>query len=336
MKDPAVAIVGATGAVGQVLLDQIEARSFPHRKLVPVASARSTGRTVRGQPVHDLNDFDFDGVDLAFFSAGTAVSREHVRRAAEKGAVVIDNTNAFRMEQDTPLVVPQVNGSQLSAPSSIIANPNCSTIPVVRVVHALSAVHRVKRFVASTYQAASGAGLSGIQELKDDSLQRLHGADGFGHRFPKPGLAFNVIPFIGSLVENGFTDEERKMLLESRKILDRADLLVSATTVRVPVISGHSASVYFECDGPIDVDAITEQLAAAPEVTVYRGDHYPMPRDLAEPDRVHVGRLRQDPCAPSCGWCWVVSDNLWVGAALNAIQIAERIVEEGWLSCSRC
>lgn len=325
-----IAIVGATGAVGQTLLTLMEERSFPYAKLYLVASARSAGKPIRyrGQtyPVRALEDFDFKGVDVAFFSAGTSVSRAHAPRAAAAGALVIDNTNAFRMREDCPLVVPQVNGDVLAErpASGIIANPNCSTIPIVRVIKAISERYQVKRFIASTYQAASGAGLNGVEELKEDTLRSLDGREGLSKRFPTP-LGFNVVPFIDVPLDNGFTLEEQKMLQESRKILGRADLLVSATTVRVPVVNGHSASVYFECDRALDVEEIRGLLKAAPEMTVYSGASYPTPRFLNDSDRVHVGRLRRDPCDEKAGWFWVVSDNLRIGAALNAIQIAESL-----------
>lgn len=327
-----VAIVGATGAVGATLLRLMDARAFPLARLYLLASAKSAGRTIRFRsktyPVAALEDFDFHDVDLAFFSAGTSVSREHARRAAAAGSLVIDNTNAFRMLEDCPLVVPQVNGEILAhrPGSNIIANPNCSTIPIVRVIHAIHAEYPVKRFIASTYQAASGAGLSGIEELKDDTRRCAEGLASVARRFPVP-LGFNVIPFIDSPLDNGFTLEEQKMLQESRKILGRADLLVSATTVRVPVVNGHSAAVYFECERPIEPAQIRHLLESAPEMTVYSGARYPTPRFLSDPDRVHVGRIRRDVCDERAGWFWVVSDNLRIGAALNAIQIAERLLK---------
>ncbi len=327
-----VAIVGATGAVGGTLLSLMEARAFPLAKLFLLTSARSAGRTIcfrnETYSVAALEGFDFHGVDLAFFSAGTSVSREYARRAAAMGCLVIDNTNAFRMLEDCPLVVPQVNGDVLvrRPGSNIIANPNCSTIPIVRVIHAIHAEYPVKRFIASTYQAASGAGLSGIEELKDDTRRCAGGLAAVSRRFPVP-LGFNVIPFIDTLLDNGFTLEEQKMLQESRKILGRADLLVSATTVRVPVVTGHSAAVYFECERPIEPEKIRQLLEAAPEMTVYSGARYPTPRFLSDPDRVHVGRIRRDVCDERAGWFWVVSDNLRIGAALNAIQIAEHLLK---------
>jgi aspartate-semialdehyde dehydrogenase len=334
-----VAVVGATGAVGETLLGLFDERKFHFDHLDLVASSRSAGRTLefRGQQhtVHDLERFDFSDVDLAFFSAGTSISQKWARKAAEQGALVIDNTNAFRMDPDSPLAVPQVNGDLLGTRprSGIIANPNCSTIPVVRLLAPLDNHYRVKKLIVSTYQAASGAGLTGMEDLRTDASQTLRGDEGQPHsgRFLVP-LAFNVIPSIDTQLDTGFSLEEQKVVQESRKILRRPDLRVSATAVRVPVFNCHSAAVYFECEKPLERERVVSLLRDAPEVTVYDGpgaNAFPTPRFLADANRVHVGRIRVVPDEPTSGWFWVCSDNLRIGAALNAIQIAEQVISKG-------
>jgi aspartate-semialdehyde dehydrogenase len=345
MKTPdqlGIAIVGATGAVGTTLLELFEQRGFPFRELRLIASPRSAGKTVqvRGRAilVEDLEQCNFSGVDIAFFSAGTSISKLHARRAAAEGALVIDNTNAHRMDADTPLVVPQVNRHALRArPSSgIIANPNCSTIPMVRALHCLDPEYGVHTIIVSTYQAASGQGLTGIEELRAGSqlIMAEPSATVPAVRFPAP-LAFNLVPSIDALLDTGFTVEERKMLDESRKILGRPGLRVSATAVRVPVVTCHSEAVYFECDRPLALPRMLELLRAGEEIQVHHGtgpDNYPTPRTITNFDDVHVGRIRIDPENPRAGWLWVVSDNLRVGAALNAIQIAEEMIANGVLA----
>lgn len=336
-KHPSIAIVGATGIVGTTFLSLFKERSFKYSNLHLVASSRSVGRclTVDGRDyyVSDLANFDFTGVDIAFFAAGTPISREWVHKAVQQGALVIDNTNAFRMDTDTPLVVPQVNRHLLAErpKSGIVANPNCSTIPLVRLLQPIDQRYGVKRVIASTYHAASGRGVTGIEELKNGSLEiiKTPSQQPQANRFPVT-LAFNLIPSIDVVLDNQFTLEEQKMLQESRKILNRPDLEVSATCVRVPVINCHSESVYFECDRTLDRDAIVEWLRQAPEVTVYDGEAtkaYPTPLTINNPDHIHVGRIRVDVTNPKAGWFWLVSDNLRVGAALNAIQIAEEIIQ---------
>ncbi|PHM08716.1 aspartate-semialdehyde dehydrogenase [Nostoc sp. 'Peltigera malacea cyanobiont' DB3992] len=336
-KNPSIAIVGATGIVGTTFLSLFEERSFKYSNLHLVASSRSVGRclTVSGRDykVCDLADFDFTGVDIAFFAAGTPISREWVSKAVDQGALVIDNTNAFRMNPDTPLVVPQVNRHLLveRPKSGIIANPNCSTIPLVRLLQPIEESYRVKQVIVSTYQSASGRGVTGIEELKNGCLQIIKTPlePPKAERFPV-ALAFNLIPSIDVLLDNHFTLEEQKMLQESQKILNRPDLKVSATCVRVPVINCHSEAVYFECDRDLDRNDIVELLRHAPEVTVYDGEGtqgYPTPRTIDNPDRIHVGRIRIDPNNPKAGWFWLVSDNLRIGAALNAIQIAEEMIQ---------
>jgi aspartate-semialdehyde dehydrogenase len=333
-----VAIAGATGAVGQELLRLMELRKLDADLVGALASARSTDRSLRfrGQAhrVQDLERFDFHQVDIAFFSAGSSVSRVHARRAAAQGALVIDNTNAFRMDPDTPLLVPQVNAHELDRrpASNIIANPNCSTIPVVRLLDPVNRLNPVGSVIASTYQAASGAGLTGLAELDASVREVLAGEGGtpVQQRFASP-LGYNVVPSIDTLQPDGFTLEEHKMLHESRKILSAPSLHVSATCVRVPVRNCHGAAVYARCERPVEVRTLKRLWRASPEVQVYDGaapGDFPSPRTVGASDLVHVGRIRRDPEDPNAFWFWVVSDNIRVGAALNAVQIAETLLSQ--------
>lgn len=331
-----VAVVGATGAVGEVLLELLAERSFPVGRLVPLASARSAGdevafgkKTLRVQP---LDEFDFAGIDFAFFSAGGAVSAEHAPRAAAAGAVVIDNTSHFRMDPEVPLVVPEVNPEALVAfddpkHAGIIANPNCSTI---QMVVALAPIHReagIQRINVSTYQAVSGAGRKAMEELGRQTAEKMNFQDPTVEAFTAP-IAFNVIPRIDVLDEQGFTREERKMHNETRRILDDDALGVNATAVRVPVFYGHAEAVHLETRTPIELDRVRELLAAAPGIELLPPDAEPTPIQHASGrDPVVVGRLRRDPTHP-CGIdLWIVADNLRKGAGLNAIQIAETILD---------
>ncbi|MGV9630543.1 aspartate-semialdehyde dehydrogenase [Streptomyces sp. NPDC003487] len=338
---PRIAIVGATGAVGHTLIELIASRGLRHRGVRLAASARSAGRRldVDGATVvvEDLDGFDFSDVDLAFFSAGTSVSLKWARSAAAQGALVIDNTNAFRMDDDTPLVVPQVNAHVVTGrpASGIIANPNCSTIPLVRLLTTVQERWGIRQVVVSTYQAASGQGQHGIAELREGSELALRdpGAELPAKRFSAP-LAFNVVPFIDRLLESGFTLEEQKMLQESRKILGLPHLDVTTTCVRVPVVTGHSEAVWVEAAEPVDRTELVERLAALPEVTVHdraAPGGFPTPLTAGDPDHVHVGRVRVAPHNPRGFWLWLVADNLRIGAALNAVQIAENILERGLL-----
>ncbi|WP_331741908.1 aspartate-semialdehyde dehydrogenase [Streptomyces sp. NBC_01006] len=337
---PRIAIIGATGAVGGTLVELFEERGLPYRELYLVASPRSAGREVcvagRYYTVRDLEEFDFGSVDLAFFSAGTAVSERWVPRATAAGALVIDNTRAFRMDPATPLVVPQVNGAELDRrpDGGTVANPNCSTIPLVRLLDAVGRRWGLRRVVVSTYQAASGLGHSGIEELQEASALALQdpGAEPLSKRFT-PSLAFNVLPQIDEVLESGFTREEEKLLHESRRILGQPGLDVTATCVRVPVVNGHSESVWVECAGEVERGELVALLGALPEVSVYDGPQAlpPVPAALEDPDRVHVGRIRVSPNDPRGFWLWLVADNLRVGAALNAVQIAEQLLARGTL-----
>lgn len=330
-RNPNVTIVGATGAVGETLLTLIEERNFPFARLELVASKRSEGKRIKFKghefTVKNLETFDFSSTDLAFFSAGTQISRQWAKKAAEQGALVIDNTNAFRMDPLCPLVVPQVNAFELRQRpvSGIIGNPNCSTIQMVRILKPIHERYGLEKIVVSTYQAASGAGLTGMQELRDDTQANLHGELRDSKRFPKP-IAFNVIPQIDVFMDTGFTLEEQKMVQETRKIFGLPNLFVTATAVRVPVLNNHSEAVYIETKKAVDVQQIIKDLKNTEEVIVYEGNDYPTPRLVQSKNSVHVGRIRVNPDNQGALWCWIVADNLRIGAALNAIQIAEKIL----------
>ncbi|NKQ26141.1 aspartate-semialdehyde dehydrogenase [Streptomyces galbus] len=338
---PRVAIVGATGAVGTTLIELIEQRGLPYRELHLVASSRSAGRTltVGGEEyeVQAIEEFGFAQADVAFFSAGTSVSEKWVPVATAAGAVVIDNTIAFRMDPDSPLVVPQVNAHELDRlpKSGVIANPNCSTIPLVRLLRGVEDRWGVRHAVVSTYQAASGLGYSGMDELHESSRAALQGAGAeFEPRNFRPSLAFNVIPKIDRFLDSGFTLEEQKMLQESRKILGLPHLDVTTTCVRVPVANCHSEAVYVECHEPVDRAELIEVLGSLPEVVVddaHDPAAFPTPAVVGSSDLVHVGRVRITQSNPRAFWLWLVADNLRIGAALNAVQIAEELVERGTL-----
>lgn len=337
---PVLAVVGATGLVGQTFFELIEERDFPFSDILPVASERSAGRIIKTpagpRTVEALSQFDFRQAGIAFFSAGTARSELHGRRAASDGALVIDNTNAFRMDADVPLVVPQVNAHTIDQrpASGIIANPNCSTIPLVRALRPLDDDYGIESVIVSTYQAASGAGESGREEVLTSVRACLAGETDTAVKFADP-LGFNLVPNIDAPLSTGFTVEERKLLTESRKILERPDLHVSATCVRVPVVNCHSETAYVRCRRPVDRDRLVARLTAAPDVVVHdRGAGeiaYPTPRFIVDHDKVHVGRIRVDPENQNSFWVWIVSDNVRVGAALNAIQVAEHVLGRGWL-----
>lgn len=333
-----VAIVGATGAVGTTLAELLADRGFPCRQVDLLASSRSAGsvrQTVGGaQRVSTVDEFDFSNTDVAFFTAGSAVSTEHARRAVASGALVIDNTSTFRMQADTPLVVPQVNGSLLDArpDAGVIANPNCATIPLARVLQPIAAEWGIDDVVVSTYQAASGRGRSGVDELTDRTHRIFNSCDDrtAGRVFPE-GLALNVIPVIDELHSDGFTVEERKIEQESAKILGLPRLRLTATCVRVPVITGHSEAMFIRTLRPVTRDRVVDVLTALPEVRVANGRDAPTPRRHAGSDEVHVGRVRVVNGERPGVWLWVVSDNLRIGAALNAVQIAEGLRERGAL-----
>ena len=332
-----VAVVGATGAVGEVLLDLLAERKFPVGELIALASARSAGGEVRfgnrQHPVEDLAKFDFSGTDIALFSAGAAVSAEHAPRAAAAGAVVIDNTSQFRNDPSVPLVVSEVNPRAIAGyrERGIIANPNCSTM---QMLVALAPIHRavgIARINVATYQSVSGAGRSGMQELGRQTAQLLNFQEVERSKFPVQ-IAFNLIPQIDRFEDNGYTREEMKMVWETRKILDDDSIQVNPTAVRVPVFYGHAEAVHLETRERISAEQVRALLAAAPGVEVvdeHAPGGYPTPVTHASGrDPVFVGRIREDISHPRGIDLWVVADNIRKGAALNAIQIAELLLEE--------
>lgn len=327
-----IAIVGATGAVGTELIKLLEESSIPVSRLCLIASSRSAGRQMQFRstfwPVDAIEDASVGSFDLAFFSAGGAISLEWAPQFAAKGALVIDNSNAFRMNPEVPLVVPQVNPTMLSSRPKlgIVANPNCSTIQLVRAMRPLVEAFAIRQIVLTTYQAASGGGLKGINELLVGARAVLDGAgEPSSERFPVP-LAFNVIPQVGELSCDGVALEEQKLTQESRKILGAPELKLTATCVRVPVVNGHSEAIYVEFGDCVSPEEARELLTREPGIRVYDnagGRVYPTPRLIRNHGDVHVGRIRGN-CDDSRGlWIWVVADNLQVGAALNAVQIAE-------------
>jgi aspartate-semialdehyde dehydrogenase len=333
-----VAVAGATGAVGEVLLELLSERGFPVAELTPLASARSAGDRVtfgnRALTVRPLDEFDFAGIDFAFFSAGGRVSAEHAPRAAGAGATVIDNTSTFRLSPDVPLVVPEVNAAVLDGwferdpPGGIIANPNCSTIQMLLAVAPIHRAFGVTRINVATYQAVSGAGRRAVEELGRQTADKLSFREPRVEAFSTP-IAFNVIPRIDALEDSGFTREELKMHFESRKILADDDIGVNATAVRVPVFYGHGEAVHLETARPFTLDAVRELLGAAAGVALAGDDDDPTPLTHASGrDPVHVGRLRRDPTHENGLDLWIVADNVRKGAALNAIQIAEVLLRQ--------
>lgn len=328
-----VAVVGATGAVGREMLRMLESRGFPVRRLVALASPRSAGRSLPfggGEvTVEVLRPEAFEGVDLALFSAGGSRSREMAPAAVEAGAVVVDNSSAWRMEPTVPLVVPEVNAEALAAHRGIIANPNCSTIQMVLPLVALHSAGGLKRVVVSTYQSASGAGQQGMDELVAGVDAVRAGEEARAEVFARP-LAFDCLPQIGDFLPSGYTSEEQKMLDETRKILSLPSLPSSATCVRVPVMRGHLESVTVDLERPVTA---AEARAAFAEVEglVVMDDPtsmvYPTARDCVGRLETFVGRVREDNTLPGTLHFWVVSDNLLKGAAWNAVQIAESLVE---------
>ena len=337
MQDLTIAVVGATGAVGAEFLRIVETRYPTLPKLKLMASSRSAGKiiTVGGKDlvVEEATVDSFDDVDIAFISASSAVSHKLAPAAVEAGAVVIDDGSAFRMEDKVPLVVPEVNGSDVEWHEGIISIPNCSTTPLVMAAHPLHQVNPIKRIVADTYQSVSGAGGGAMDTLREQT-ERLMDSDYLTIKSEEGQVAYNVVPQIDRFMETGYTFEEQKMRQESQKILHAPEIQISATCVRVPVYISHSASVHIEFTRPMAVEEATKLLNAMPGITVL-GDQdtgeYPMPWDVAGEDDVFIGRIRQDMSHPNGLVMWIVSDNLRKGAALNSLQIAEELVYRGRL-----
>jgi aspartate-semialdehyde dehydrogenase len=331
-EDLHVAVVGATGAVGVEMLKTLEKRNFPVSRLTPLASVRSAGKTLPfwGQEitVQELTTDSFAGVDIALFSAGGEISAAFASRAVEAGAVVVDNSSAFRMDDNVPLVVPEINAAEVARHKGIIANPNCSTIVTVMALYPLHQAFEVKRMFASTYQAVSGSGAMGIAELERQVGEINEGREVSREVYPHQ-IAFNVLPHVDVFLENGYTKEEMKMVHESRKIMGLPDFQASVTCVRVPVYRAHSIAISAEFEKPVSVEGAREAISGAPGIDLnddVASNGYPLPLELAGQDNCQVGRIRKD-CAMENGLSfWVAGDQLLKGAALNAIQIAEEVV----------
>jgi aspartate-semialdehyde dehydrogenase len=334
MSEYRVAVVGATGQVGTLMLRLLREREFPAREIVPFASERSAGRELDGGLiVQPLSEETIQGFDIAIFSAGGAASGEWAPRFAAAGAVVIDNSSKWRMQDDVPLVVSEVNPEALDGHRGIVANPNCSTMQMVVALKPLHDAAGIERLVISTYQSVSGTGRRAIDELLDQSHALLHDQDPPAPEVYAHRIAFNVLPHAGSFATGeDHTDEERKLMNETRKILGDPQIRVSATCVRVPVAVGHSESVNVQTREPLSPERARELLSAAPGVTVLDDPAhaiYPLAIDAAGRDEVFVGRIRRDPGHESALDLWIVSDNLRKGAATNAIQIAELLHARG-------
>ncbi|WJD79912.1 aspartate-semialdehyde dehydrogenase [Priestia megaterium] len=336
-----VAVVGATGAVGQQMIKTLQERNFPVGKLTLLSSARSAGKKVlfNGEEVvvQEATPDSFEGVDIALFSAGGSISKALAPEAVKRGAIVVDNTSAYRMDENVPLVVPEVNEAALHAHNGIIANPNCSTIQMVAALQPLRETYGLSKVLVSTYQAVSGAGAAAINELKEQAKAILEEKEFTPEILPVGGdkkhyqIAFNAIPQIDKFQDNGFTFEEMKMINETKKIMSMPELPVAATCVRLPVVTGHSESVYIEIekDG-VTVADVKNLLADAPGIVLQddpENQVYPMPADCVGKRDVFVGRIRKDLDRDNGFHMWIVSDNLLKGAAWNSVQIAESLIK---------
>ncbi len=334
-KEYHVAIVGVTGAVGLELLRLLEVRGFPVNRVKLLASARSAGKTktFRGQTltVEELTADSFDDVDIALFSAGSGISQEFGPIAAKAGAAVVDNSSAFRQQEDVPLVVPEINGDDLATHKGLIANPNCSTAIAVMGLYPLHREFGLKSVIASTYQAVSGSGAQGIVELETQIAALSQGKDIVKEVYPHQ-IAYNALPHVDKFLENGYTKEEMKLLNEGRKIMHLPGLRVSTTCVRIPVFRAHSLSMTAEFEKPVDVARAREVIEAFPGVEMCDDPEntvYPTPLAVSGLDNCQVGRLRKDTVFENGLTLWIVGDQLLKGAALNAVQIAEELVTRG-------
>ncbi|RKL69048.1 aspartate-semialdehyde dehydrogenase [Salipaludibacillus neizhouensis] len=340
-----VAIVGATGAVGEQLIDTLDRLDFPVASLLPLSSKRSAGKKImfKGEEitVQEATAESFEGIQLALFSAGGSISQALAPEAVKRGAIVVDNTSAFRMDEDVPLVVPEVNEEDLKNHSGIIANPNCSTIQMVAALEPIKKAKGLKKIIVSTYQAVSGAGVKAIDEMYEQSQQIVEGKEINPQVLPVSGdknhyqIAFNAIPQIDVFQENGYTFEELKMMNETKKIMHDNSLKVAATCVRLPVETGHSESVYIEVeqDG-LDVPGIRQLLSEAPGITLQddpSNQVYPLASAAKGKDDVFVGRIRRDLDEEKGFHLWIVADNLLKGAALNSVQIGFSLIKLGLL-----
>jgi len=337
MKGLKVAIVGATGLVGQEFIKVLEQRDFPMNSIELLASDRSAGKKLfvnhRELEVKETSPASFKDVDIALFSAGAEISRYFSPLAAQAGAVVVDNSSAFRMEPKVPLVVPEVNPEDIKLHKGIIANPNCSTIQMVVALNPLHKVNPIRRVIAVTYQAVSGTGSAAVEELTEQSKQVLEGQNTVPHVYPHQ-IAFNILPEIDVFLDNDYTKEEWKMVEETRKIMHAPDIAISAVCVRVPVFIGHSEALHIEFSQPMAPDDAKRILAQAPGVKVLDDPAislYPQPWSAAGTDDVFVGRIHRDASHPNGLVMWVVADNIRKGAALNTVQIAEELIKRDWL-----
>ncbi len=337
-KSYRVAILGATGAVGTELLELLASRDFPISELKLFASPRSAGTTLpfRGEslPVEVATEQSFQGIDIVLASAGGSTSRAWAQAIVKAGAVMIDNSSAFRMDPTVPLVVPEINPEAAKTHRGIIANPNCTTILLGVAIWPLHQVSPIQRLVVSTYQSASGAGALAMEEVKTQSLAILRGEAPQANILPYP-LAFNLFPHNSALTELGYCEEELKMVNESRKIFGVPDLRLTATCVRVPVLRAHSEAVNIEFQEPFAVDKARSLVAQAPGVKLvedWAANYFPMPMDASGEDAVLVGRIRQDLSNPNALELWLCGDQIRKGAALNAVQIAELLVQRSWVS----
>lgn len=337
MKEFNVAIIGATGLVGQEFIKVLGQRNFPMSSLHLFASDRSAGRKLtvddRELEVKETTQQSFNGMDIALFSAGAEISQHFSPIAAQAGTVVIDNSAAFRMDPEIPLVVPEVNADDIKEHKGIIANPNCSTIQLVVALYPLHRANPIKRLIVDSYQSVSGTGAAALEELSEQARQVLEGRSVVPHVYPHQ-IAFNILPEIDLFMDNGYTKEEWKVVEETRKIMHAGDIAISATCARVPVFIGHSEAVHIEFSEPMSPDTARRILAEAPGVKVLDDPNislYPQAWSVAGSDEVFVGRIRKD-SSHDCGLAvWVVADNLRKGAALNAVQIAETIINRSWI-----
>ncbi len=332
MKKYNVAVAGASGMVGRKMLQVLEERNFPIENFYPMASSRSAGKTItfkgREYVIEELCDTSFKkDIDIALFSAGGETSLKFSPIAAKDGVIVIDNSSAFRMYDDVPLIVPEVNSCDLARHKNIIANPNCSTIQAVVALKPIHDAYKIKRIIYSTYQAVSGSGLKGYDDLQN-------GIQGKTNKFYPHPIAFNCLAHIDSFLDNGYTKEEMKMVNETQKILGDYDIAITATTVRVPVYYGHSESINIETEKPFDVDEVRQLLARSEGIIVLdkpQENIYPTALQAENKDEVFVGRIRRDFSCENGLNLWVVADNIRKGAATNAVQIAERLIKDKYI-----
>ncbi len=332
-----VAILGATGAVGTELLTLLEERNFPLSQLKLLASPRSAGRTLKfkgtDMPIEPVTAAAFEGMNFVLASAGGSTSKQWAEAIVQAGAVMIDNSSAFRMDPTVPLVVPEVNPAAAQAHAGIIANPNCTTILLCVAIQPLQAIQPIRRVVVSTYQSASGAGARAMEEVKQQAQAILNGETPTTESFPYP-LAFNLFPHNTKLNDQGYCEEEMKMVNETRKIMGLPDLKLTATCVRVPVLRAHAESINLEFDQPFDPAVARQAIAQAPGVELvedWENNYFPMPIDASGKDDVLVGRIRRDISHPNGLELWLCGDQIRKGAALNAVQIAELLAQNGWL-----